>query len=130
MRRRFTIALLLVAGLALLAGTAGSIASSRHAEASTYKVGIVYSRTGLLAAYGAEYMQGLKLGLKYATKGTNQVNGKTINLMVEDDKTDPATGVADAKDLLGQGVKILMGPESSGVSLQVAFLAAQNQVLY
>src|SRR3954453_4621511 len=130
MRRRFTIALLLVAGLALLAGTAGSVASSRHAEASTYKVGIVYSRTGLLAAYGAEYIQGLKLGLKYATKGTNKVNGKDVNLTLVDDKTDAATAVNASKDLIGQGYKILAGSISSGVALQVAPLAAQNQVLF
>ena len=75
----------------LLAGTATVAAQSRHTTAS-YNVGIVYSRTGLLAAYGAEYIEGLKLGLNYATKGTNKVNGNTINLTLVDDKTDPATG--------------------------------------
>ena len=40
------------------------------AAAAAYKVGIVYSRTGLFAAYGAEYIQGLRYGLAYATKGT------------------------------------------------------------
>jgi branched-chain amino acid transport system substrate-binding protein len=130
MRRRFTTSLLLVAGIALLAGTAGSVASSRHAEASTYKVGIVYSRTGLLAAYGAEYVQGLRLGLKYATNGTNKVNGKTVELSLADDAGDPAKAVSAGKDFIGQGYKILAGSTSSGVALQMAPLADQNHVLF
>ena len=129
MRHRFTTALLAVAAFMLLAGTATVAAKSSKSTAS-YNVGIVYSRTGLLAAYGAEYIEGLKYGLRYATKGTNKVNGKTINLTIVDDKTDPATAVNAAKDLIGQGYKILAGSVSSGVALQVAPLAAQNRVLF
>ena len=47
-----------------------------------------------------------------------------------DDKGDAATGVTAAKDMIGQGTKILMGTGSSGVAVQIAPLAAQNQVLY
>ncbi|HEY3182330.1 MAG TPA: substrate-binding domain-containing protein [Gaiellaceae bacterium] len=130
LRRRFTKALLLVAGIALLAGTATVAASSHRSEADSYKVGIVYSRTGLLAAYGAEYVQGLRLGLKYATKGTNKVNGKTIELSLADDAGDPAKAVSAGKDLIGQGYKILAGSTSSGVALQMAPLADQNHVLF
>jgi branched-chain amino acid transport system substrate-binding protein len=111
------------------AGTASSLRSSK-AQAGSYNVGIVYSRTGLLAAYGAEYIEGLKLGLKYATNGTNKVNGKTINLTIVDDGTDPTKAVSAAKDLIGQGYKIIAGTESSGVALQLAPLAEQNRVLY
>src|SRR5438067_2487866 len=130
MRHRFTKVLLATALFVLLAGTATVAAKSHRATASSYNVGIVYSRTGLLAAYGGEYVEGLKYGLQYATKGTGKVNGKTINLTLVDDKTDPATAVNAAKDLIGKGYKILAGSTSSGVALQVAPLAAQNQVLF
>ena len=130
MRHRFTRVLLGTALFVLLGGTATVAARSGHHAASSYNVGIVYSRTGLLAAYGAEYVEGLKLGLKYATNGTGKVNGKSINLNLVDDKTDPATAVNAAKDLIGQGYKILAGSTSSGVALQVAPLAAQNHVLF
>src|SRR3954470_23864778 len=129
MRHRFTKVLLGLVLFTMLAGTATVAARSGKSTAS-YNVGIVYSRTGLLSAYGAEYIQGLKLGLNYATKGTNKVNGKSINLTLVDDKTDPATAVNATKDLIGQGYKIIMGSESSGVALQVAPLAAQNHVLF
>jgi branched-chain amino acid transport system substrate-binding protein len=129
MRHRFTKVLLGAAVFMLLGGTATVAAQSQRSSADDYKVGVVYSRTGLLAAYGAEYIQGLKYGLQYATNGTNKVNGKKIEHLV-DDKTDPATAVNAAKDLIGQGYKILAGSTSSGVALQVAPLAAQNRVLF
>jgi branched-chain amino acid transport system substrate-binding protein len=119
------------AALATLAGTAQARVDARGTSAaSAFKVGVVYSRTGIFAAYGAEYIEGLKLGLRYATNGTNKVSGHPIKLTMADDATTPATGVSAAKDLIGQGYKILMGSESSGVAAQIAPLADQNHVLF
>ena len=130
MRNRFAKVVLGVALFTLLAGTASVAARSQHTAASSYKIGFIYPRTGILGAYGAEEIQGFKLGLKYATKGTGKVNGKTLDITYIDDKGDAATGVTQAKDLIGKGYKILMGTGSSGVAVQIAPLAAQNQVLY
>ena len=118
--------------LALLATTGTVVASAKHASAaSEYKVGIVYSRTGLLAAYGAEYIQGLQLRPPVRDQrhqqGQRQVPQRSP---LADDKTDPATGVSAMKDLIGQGYKIIAGATSSGVALQEAPIAAQNQVLF
>jgi branched-chain amino acid transport system substrate-binding protein len=129
MRNRFMTVVLGAALFTLLAGTATVAARSQHATAS-YKIGFIYPRTGILGAYGAEEIQGFKLGLQYATGGTGKVNGKTLDISYLDDKGDAATGVTQAKDLIGQGYKILMGTGSSGVAVQIAPLAAQNQVLY
>jgi branched-chain amino acid transport system substrate-binding protein len=130
MRHRFTHVLIGLVLFTMLAGTATVAAKSQKRGASSYNIGFIYPRTGLLGAYGAEEIQGFKYGLQYVTKGTNKVNGKTLNITYVDDKGDPATGVSAAKDLIGQGTKILMGTGSSGVALQLAPLAAQNQVLY
>jgi len=120
-----------VAAVGTLAATAQARVDVRGSQAaSAYKVGIVYSRTGLLAAYGAEYIEGLHLGLAYATHGTNKVDGHPIQLNLQDTAANPATAVSEAKDLIGQGYKLIAGPVSSAVSLQVAPLAAQNHVLY
>jgi branched-chain amino acid transport system substrate-binding protein len=130
MRHRFTNVLLGLVLFTMLAGTATVAAKSQHHAAGSYNIGFIYPRTGLLGAYGAEEIQGFKYGLQYLTKGTNKVNGKTLNITYIDDKGDAATGVSAAKDQIGQGTKILMGTGSSGVALQIAPLAAQNQVLY
>ncbi len=112
------------------APASGRVESGASAKASTVDVGIIYSRTGLLSAYGAEYIQGLRLGLEYATHGTNKVNGKKIVLHLADDTSvDAAKAVSAAKDFIGQGYKIIGGSTSSGIGLQVAAVAAQNKVL-
>jgi branched-chain amino acid transport system substrate-binding protein len=134
MKRWYTFALL-VAVLSALAAVGASAGHGRvdapaKAESHTIKVGIVYSRSGLLSNYGAMYAQGVRLGLDYATKGTNRVNGHKIELTLVDDATDPAKAVSAAKDLIGQGYKIVAGSTSSGAGLAVAPLAEQNKVLF
>jgi branched-chain amino acid transport system substrate-binding protein len=120
---------LAVAGLTAGVGVAVEQSQAR-AENHTVRVGIVYSRTGLLSAYGAQYIQGLRLGMSYLTKGTNRVNGHKIEITTVDDGTDPAKAVSAVRDLIGRGYKIIGGSTSSGVALQVAPLAEQNRVLF
>ncbi len=125
-------AIALGAALAVFAGTAQARKDSAasRAAASPYKVGIIYCRTGALAEYGAEFIEGLRFGLAYATNGTNAVNGHPIQLNLQDETANPATAVSEAKDLIGQGYKIIGGSCSSAVAVQIAPVAAQNQVLY
>jgi branched-chain amino acid transport system substrate-binding protein len=134
MHRRVWAAFLVVFALSLaaVAGTAGAGTRSTEASqaAAPVKIGIIYSRTGLLSAYGAQFRQGLTLGMEYVTKGTNRINGRPIQIQYVDDAGDPAKAVAAARDLIGQGYKIIGGSASSGVAVQVAPLAAQNRVLF
>ncbi|MFZ5850400.1 MAG: substrate-binding domain-containing protein [Actinomycetota bacterium] len=133
--------MVLVAGLALLAagcapssttGATGATTASPGASTpkAPVKVGVIYSKTGLLAAYGQEYYDGLQVGLDYVTKGTGSVAGHRLEVTYVDDGGDPAKAVAAAKDLIGKGYKILAGTTDSGIALQLAPLAAQNKVLY
>ncbi|MGN5631139.1 substrate-binding domain-containing protein [Streptomyces sp. AC154] len=130
------VAVLAVAGLLLTgcsaAGKAGSedSGSGKSAGASAVKVGLVYSRTGLLADYGKQYRDGFMAGLDYATKGTGKVAGHRIEVTEQDDAGDPGKAVSAAKNLIGKGYKVLAGTTDSGVALQMAPLAAQNKVLY
>lgn len=93
-------------------------------------VGVITSETGPLAGYGAQYLEGFRAGLDYATDGTNEVDGTKITIDYRDDAGDPDTAVTIAKELIGDGVQILAGSASSGVALAVAEQAAQNQVLF
>src|SRR5919204_1691571 len=130
--RRFGLVAALVAlvVMAAAATAAAHVGYSSGASASTVKVGIIYSRTGALAGFGNEYVQGFRLGLRYATHGTNKVRGHKLQITYVDDATDAAKAVAAGKDLIGQGYKILAGSTSSGVALQMAPLAAQNNILF
>ncbi|WP_335932057.1 substrate-binding domain-containing protein [Streptomyces sp. PTD5-9] len=123
-------AALLLAGCTA-AGKAGEDGSaSGDAKDRSVKVGLVYSRTGLLADYGKQYRDGFMAGLDYATKGTGKVAGHRIEVTEQDDAGDPGKAVSAAKNLIGKGYKVLAGTTDSGVALQMAPLAAQNKVLY
>ncbi|MFJ6623043.1 substrate-binding domain-containing protein [Kitasatospora sp. NPDC091335] len=111
------------------AGTAGTNTADGGAK-GPIKVGLVYSKTGPLAAYGKQYLEGFKAGLSYATKGTGAVDGHKIEFEEQDDAGDPAKAVSAAKDLIGKGHKVLAGSTASGVALQVGPIAAQNKVLF
>ena len=81
-------------------GIRGRRAGSHGRRQRRDRSGVVQGRDRLLAhrrcsaAYGAEYIQGLRYGLAYATKGTMKVNGRPIELTIVDDGTDPAKAVA------------------------------------
>lgn len=93
-------------------------------------VGIVTSVSGPLQSYGAEYLAALKAGIDYATDGTGAIDGRPINLDISDDAADPAKATGAATDMIGKGYKILAGSVSSGVALQMAPLAEENEVLF
>ena len=132
MRRRSIRTWLVAAPLAVALISTGGIAPpvAGAADPSPVNVGLIYSKTGLLGGYGAEYADGFNAGLDYATHGTGIAAGHKIVVTERDDAGDPAKAVAAGKELIGQGFKILAGSTSSGVALQMASLAQDNQVLF
>jgi len=127
-RRISTSALALLCGIVSIGGAVPRTASA--ADSSPVNVGLIYSKTGLLGGYGQQYADGFAAGLDYATHGTGIVAGRKIVVTERDDAGDPTKAVSAAKDLIGQGFKIIAGSTSSGVALQMAPLAQQNQVLF
>jgi branched-chain amino acid transport system substrate-binding protein len=111
-------------------GTSSDTASGGSASAAPVKVGVVTSTSGLLASYGKMFTEGFKAGIDYATKGTGAAGGHKLDISYKDDATDPAKATAAVTSLVGSGTKIITGSVSSGVSAQVAPLAAQNKILY
>jgi len=132
--KKYLLAAVMATGLVLSACTlvpgAATPAASGSTPAKTVEVGIIYSKTGPLAAYGATYYEGLQAGIDYATGGTAAVNGAKINLSYADDGGDPDKAVTAAKDLIGKGYKIIGGTVDSGIALKLAEQAARNNVLY
>ena len=123
-------ALPLAAATAVLGMTFGLGQTSYAAPAKPYKVGIVTEKTGLYSSYISEWLNGVTIGLNYATKGTDAVNGHKIKLTVEDDADNATTAVTDFKSLVGAGYKIIGGTGDSGIADLLTPLAAQNKVLY
>ncbi|WP_163542172.1 substrate-binding domain-containing protein [Occultella kanbiaonis] len=111
-------------------GSTADADSETGAEVQTIDVGVIYSRTGPLAGYGEQYLTAFEAGLDYATDGTNIVGDYEINLEIVDDAGDPNKAVNAFKDMVGSGIPLIVGTAASGVALQVAPLAEQNQTVY
>jgi branched-chain amino acid transport system substrate-binding protein len=112
------------------ASSSGSGGGDEGGDATPVRVGLVTSTSGPLAAYGEQYLQGFEACLDHVTDGSGEIGGRPVELVQRDDAGDPAKAVAEATDLIGQGVQILAGSASSGVATQVAPLAEQNDVLF
>ena len=123
----------LIAPILLFAVACGSESTSGAASdagSEPITVGVVTSTSGPLASYGAAYVEGLEAGLASATDGSNSVQGREVRLEILDDAGDPEKAVTAATDLAGRGVKVLVGTASSGVAVQLAPFAQENDLLY
>lgn len=101
-----------------------------EASGEPIRVGIITSTSGPLQSYGQQYLAGLEAGLDYATDGTRAVNGRPIEFLISDDGGDPEAAISQATDLVGQGVNIIAGTVVSGVAVQLAGFAEENDILY
>ncbi|MDB1087998.1 substrate-binding domain-containing protein [Streptomyces sp. ACA25] len=110
-------------------GESSSRGSAEDGDASV-KVALITSTSGPLASYGEQYIQGFEAGLDHATDGTGEVDGIAIDVVRSDDAGEPDNGVSLARQRIGEDAKIIVGTASSGVAVQVAPLAEQNEVLY
>src|SRR5690625_4828334 len=135
--RRRLLALIGATALALTAcstegDTEGSSGEADGGEASgdPVPVGVITSTSGLLSSYGQQFTEGFEAGIDFATDGTGEVDGRPLDITFHDDATDPAQANTLATDLIGEGYQIITGPVSSGVAVQLAPLAEQNDILY
>lgn len=99
---------------------------SKSGDKSPIKIGLVASLSGALEAYGQQTQEGLKLGIEYATNGTNKVNGHPIEIIAEDGEAKPDVSVQKATKLLSQDkVDFIVGASSSASALAMEPLAMQ-----
>jgi len=115
-------------GALTLAALALGQASVATAQPKDIKIGLVYSRTGPLEAYGKQTQAGVALGLDYATGGTMKVNGRKIVLVEKDDQGKPDVGKSQlASAYADDKVDLAIGPVSSGVALAMLPVAEENK---
>lgn len=109
-------------------GTNETAEEEVEAASGTIKIGVLASLTGALESYGKQTRQGFELGLEYATDGTMEIAGKTIEVVFEDTETKPEVAVQKATKLLEDDqVDFLVGSSSSGDTLAVLPLAEEYE---
>lgn len=95
-------------------------------EQEVIKIGVLASLTGALENYGKQTTQGFELGIEYATDGTWEVAGKTIEVIYEDTETQAEIAVEKATKLLEEDqVDFLVGSSSSADTIAVLPLAEE-----
>lgn len=109
-----------LAGLVLLLCFIVAGQGAVWADSEPIKIGVLHDGSGALRTYGEQQVRGLQLGLEYATGGTMDVLGRPIQLLIEDDASDPQKAVQAVRRFLERdGVHIVQGTSSSGVALAV-----------
>jgi branched-chain amino acid transport system substrate-binding protein len=101
-----------------------SVASAFAAE--PIKIAQIVGVTGPYEAYTKQSTDGFKMGLEYATKGTNMVLGRPIQVILKDTQLKPDRG----KQLLTEAYKddkvdLAVGPVSSAVGLAMLPVAKE-----
>lgn len=97
---------------------------------SPIKIGVITTLTGPLGPYGVEWMRGFRIGLQYATRGTDRVDGHALQVIVDDDGGNPDTAVQEAKQLLQDThVNIMAGLVNSASAIAVEPFAQRYRTL-
>ncbi|WP_379065506.1 branched-chain amino acid ABC transporter substrate-binding protein [Mesorhizobium sp. UC22_110] len=114
----------------LLTGVAfaASVLVAATAARADIVIGLVAPLTGPVAAYGDQVKNGAEAAVEVINKDGG-IKGEKVVLKLADDAGDPKQGVSAANQLVGEGVKFVVGPVTSGVAMAASDVFAENGVL-
>lgn len=113
----------LLAGVALFA----SMAFVSGAQADIV-IGVVAPLTGPVAAYGEQVKNGAEAAVEKINKDGG-ILGEKVVIKLADDAGDPKQGVSAANLLVGESVRYVVGPVTSGVAMAASDVFAENGIL-
>lgn len=122
-------AVVLVAAVALSGCGSQGQGNTPAPAGDTIKIGVVTSITGDAAAYGTHSTNGAKLAAEQIN-AAGGINGKKIELIVEDDEGKPEKAVDAFNKLVDKDkVSLIIGATITKCSLAIAPLAQQQNIL-
>ena len=125
-KRILSILLVLVLAMATLAGCGGGSGSGTTGD--TVKIGVNMELTGGVASYGESSMDGIKMAVD-EINAAGGINGKQIELITGDNKSDSAEATSIATKLMTQdGVVCALGPATSGNFKATIPVATENKI--
>ena len=119
-----------MAGLLLGVAMLGSVFAGCGDEAKSdeIKIGANFEMTGNVANYGSATLDGLKLAIKEANDAGG-VNGKKINLVTVDNKSEASEAVNAATKLISDDkVKVIVGPAVTANVMAESQVANDNKI--
>ncbi len=94
--------------------------------AEPIKIGVVQGFSGALEAYAKQMLTGFKMGLEYGTNGKNEVLGRKVELIVEDDQVKPDVAKRLITKLYADDkVDLVVGTTSSAAALAMLPVALE-----
>ena len=115
-----------VLGTALLGSVFAGCGSKESGD--TIKVGANFELTGNVANYGNATIEGLQLAIDEANEAGG-INGKKIELVSVDDKSEAAESINAATKLISDDdVKVIVGPATTGLVLAETQTATDAKV--
>jgi len=100
------------------------------AQQPPLKIALIYSKTGPLEAYARQTEAGFMLGLEFATKGTMEVDGRKIEVILKDDQFKPDMAKAALEQAYGDDkVDIAVGTTGSAGALAMLPVAEEYKKL-
>ncbi len=114
--------------LRTIAVVAALTVAAGAAEADEVKVALIRGLTGPLEAYAKQTEAGFMLGLEYATKGTMEVDGKKIVVVLKDDQGKPdlaKSALTEAYE--DDGADIAVGTTSSPAAIAMLPVAEEHK---
>ncbi|MFW5748037.1 MAG: substrate-binding domain-containing protein [Chloroflexota bacterium] len=138
-RKMLFLALLLL----MVLPVASSTFAQEDPEDLPLKIGLMVDQSGALAIYGFELEYGFKLGLLYQAGidpsdyesiddalADVRIAGRPVEILVRDNSSVPDTAASQARELIEvEGVEILVGAPSSGVTVGLQQVAADYEVI-
>jgi len=100
-------------------------ASAAYADIT---IGLMAPLTGPVAAYGEQVKNGAEAAVADINKAGG-ILGQQVVLKLADDAGDPKQGVSAANLLVGDGVKFVVGPVTSGVAIPASDVLAENGIV-
>lgn len=105
----------------------GAAATTQVASRGEIVVGAIFPMTGPIATYGQESMNGINLALKKIN--TDKINGKSIRIILEDNKGDPAESANAVRKVISvDKVHVVLGSVASSNTLAGAPIAQAAKV--
>lgn len=106
-------------------------ASSVDSEAQPIKVGVIYEASGNLEDWGEQEIRGIQFGFEYATDETMTINGRPVELYIEDSASDASVATEKAIKLCETyEVDIMCGTTNTAVAQAIQAVALQYEVPY
>jgi branched-chain amino acid transport system substrate-binding protein len=113
---------------ALLAGC-GLSASSKSAKGDQLKIGLAAPLSGDSAEYGDAFKKGAELAVKQVNDAGG-INGKKVDLVIQDDKGDPKEAVSVANKFANdKSILAVVGHFNSSATLAAAPIYNKNKVV-